>query len=167
MKKKIVSFLLAFFCALGVVAGCGNTTASSSTESNNENAALTVSETAEKIDYAGQATLDLDADSQTIEVTVKTFIDGDTTHFNAEGFNADNLLKARYAAVNTPESTGKLEEWGKAAARFTRTTEPSLRRSAQLKKSSPNTSSYIEKSSLTILSKSGIFIFAPKRSTNR
>ncbi len=121
MKKKIVSFLLAFFCALGVVAGCGNTNASSSTESNNENAALTVSETAEKIDYAGQATLDLDADSQTIEVTVKTFIDGDTTHFNAEGFNADNLLKARYAAVNTPESTGKLEEWGKAAARFTRT----------------------------------------------
>ena len=30
------------------------------------------------------------------------------------------MLKARYLAVNTPESTGKIEEWGKAASRFTR-----------------------------------------------
>ena len=29
-------------------------------------------------------------------------------------------MKARYLAVNTPESTGKIEEWGKAAARYTR-----------------------------------------------
>ena len=56
-----------------------------------------------------------------MEVTVKSYIDGDTTHFNAPGFNAQNTFKARYAAVNTPESTGKLEEWGKKAARYTRT----------------------------------------------
>ena len=82
-------------------------------------AAITAAAETTKIDYAGQAVLDFDADTQTIEVTVKTFVDGDTTHFHAEGF-PENLLKARYAAVNTPESTGKLEEWGKTAARFTR-----------------------------------------------
>ena len=30
------------------------------------------------------------------------------------------MLKARYLAINTPESTGKIEEWGKAASKFTR-----------------------------------------------
>ena len=54
-------------------------------------------------------------------VTVKSFIDGDTTHFLVpEDVNPEGVLKARYLAVNTPESTGKIEEYGKAASRFTR-----------------------------------------------
>lgn len=54
-------------------------------------------------------------------VTVKSFIDGDTTHFFVPGdVNPEGVLKARYLAVNTPESTGKIEEYGKAASRFTR-----------------------------------------------
>ncbi len=118
MKKTLLSLLLTLFCAFGAVSVGVNETLFAAAETETQEIVSTESE---PIDYAGQATLDLSADSQTMEVSVKTFIDGDTTHFNAPGFNADNLLKARYMAVNTPESTGKLEEWGKKAARFTRT----------------------------------------------
>ena len=73
------------------------------------------------VDYAD--TLELDMTSETIkqEVTVKTFIDGDTTHFFVpDEVMANGVLKARYLAVNTPESTGKIEEYGKSASKFTR-----------------------------------------------
>ena len=66
---------------------------------------------------------DIEPSSDTLkqEVTVKSFIDGDTTHFFVpEEVNPEGVLKARYLAVNTPESTGKIEEYGKAASRFTR-----------------------------------------------
>ena len=54
-------------------------------------------------------------------VTVKTFIDGDTTHFYVPtSLMETGVIKARYLAVNTPESTGKIEEWGKAASKFTK-----------------------------------------------
>ena len=54
-------------------------------------------------------------------VTVKSFIDGDTPHFSVPAqVHHEGVLKARYLAVNTPESTGKIEEYGKAASRFTR-----------------------------------------------
>ena len=44
-------------------------------------------------------------------VTVHTFIDGDTVHFNVpESVNETGVLKARFLAVNTPESTGRVEE---------------------------------------------------------
>ena len=113
MKKTALSLILTLFCAFGVSAFFGGAASKEAT--------LTASaETAvEKIDYAGQAVLDLNADSTTIEVKVKTFVDGDTTHFYAEDF-PNGVLKARYAAVNTPESTGKIEEWGKKASKFTR-----------------------------------------------
>ena len=53
--------------------------------------------------------------------TVKTFVDGDTTHFNMpENSISGNVLKARYLAINTPESTGQIEEWGKKASNFTK-----------------------------------------------
>ena len=54
-------------------------------------------------------------------VTVHTFIDGDTVHFNVpESVNETGVLKARFLAVNTPESTGRVEEYGKAAAAYTK-----------------------------------------------
>ena len=60
-------------------------------------------------------------DTRKQAVTVKSFIDGDTTHFFVpEDVNPEGVLKARFLAVNTPESTGKIEEYGKAASRFTR-----------------------------------------------
>ena len=61
------------------------------------------------------------ADTLKQEVTVKSFIDGDTTHFFVpEDVMEGGVFKARYLAVNTPESTGKIEEYGKAASSFTR-----------------------------------------------
>lgn len=112
--KKVLSIFCTLCCALGFLVG--NVGATS-----NEVAHVSAEEqSSEWIDYAGQAVLNEDADSQTMEVTVKAFIDGDTTHFHAEGWGNENIYKARYAAVNTPESTGKLEPWGKTAAKFTR-----------------------------------------------
>jgi len=73
------------------------------------------------VDYASQLTLDQSSGTLQIEATVRYFIDGDTTHFYVDpSICTDGILKARYLAINTPESTGKIEEWGKAAAAFTR-----------------------------------------------
>lgn len=73
------------------------------------------------VDYAAGVKLDRTSGTLQIEATVKSYIDGDTTHFYVdESVCTDGILKARYLAINTPESTGKIEEWGKAASKFTR-----------------------------------------------
>lgn len=65
--------------------------------------------------------LDMTSDTLKQEVTVRSFVDGDTTHFYvSESVVSGGILKARYLAINTPESTGKIEEYGKAASNFTR-----------------------------------------------
>lgn len=75
----------------------------------------------EVVDYVSQLKLDMSTETLKQEVTVKTYVDGDTTHFYVpESVMETGVLKARYLAVNTPESTGKIEEYGKAAARFTK-----------------------------------------------
>ncbi len=73
------------------------------------------------IDYASQVKLDMKGANNTVEVKIKQLIDGDTTHFYIDdaSFEGD-VIKARYLAVNTPESTGQIEEWGKTAANFTK-----------------------------------------------
>ncbi len=72
-------------------------------------------------DFASEVKLNMRSETVKQEVTVHTFVDGDTTHFNVPESLSDNgVLKARYLAVNTPESTGKIEEWGKKASSFTR-----------------------------------------------
>ncbi len=74
-----------------------------------------------KVDIAGQVLLNMHSDTFKQEVTVKTFIDGDTTHFFVpESVVETGVLKARYLAINTPEVTGKIEEYGKKAAEFTK-----------------------------------------------
>ena len=83
--------------------------------------AFAQAEQADFIDYAAQ--LDFNRASETVkaEVTVKTFVDGDTVHFHVDEQICDSgVLKARFLAVNTPECTGKIEEYGKKAAAFTR-----------------------------------------------
>lgn len=72
-------------------------------------------------DYAAQLQLNKASETVKAEVTVKTFVDGDTTHFNVPtDVAASGVLRARYLAVNTPEITGKVEEYGKRAAAFTK-----------------------------------------------
>lgn len=76
----------------------------------------------EVVDYVANTKLDMASESLKIEVTVKTFIDGDTTHFYLDDTTAfpEGFAKVRYLAIDTPESTGKIEEWGKSAASFTK-----------------------------------------------
>lgn len=75
----------------------------------------------EWVDYVSQVKLDMTSDRLRQEVTVHQFVDGDTTHFNVPtSIAANGILKARYLSINTPESTGAIEEWGKAASKFTR-----------------------------------------------
>ena len=73
------------------------------------------------LDYASQVKLDMSSPTLKQAVTVKTFVDGDTTHFFVPtSLLSSGVLKARYIAINTPESTGKIEQYGKAASNFTK-----------------------------------------------
>lgn len=74
------------------------------------------------VDYVADTKLDMSSESLKIEATVKTYIDGDTTHFYVDDTSAfpEGFVKARYLAIDTPESTGKIEAWGKTAASFTK-----------------------------------------------
>ena len=86
----------------------------------------------ELIDYVANVKLDMNSDRVRTEATVRTekrngeevfigFIDGDTTHFTVPKTVTDTgVLKARYIAINTPESTGQIEPWGKKASNFTK-----------------------------------------------
>ncbi len=75
----------------------------------------------EFIDFAATLKLDQTTNSLKTKATVHTYVDGDTVHFNVPAsVESTGLLKARFLAVNTPESTGKIEEYGKAASKFTR-----------------------------------------------
>ena len=76
---------------------------------------------AEPVDYAGQFPFNRGSETVKAEVTVKTYVDGDTVHFYVdEQVVGSGVLKARFLAINTPECTGKIEEYGKKAAAFTR-----------------------------------------------
>lgn len=53
--------------------------------------------------------------SERIDVTLNKCVDGDTAWFNLE----NKKIKARFLAIDTPESTNKIEEYGKEASKFT------------------------------------------------
>ncbi len=125
MKRRVYALLAALCIALGCLTGCNSTTPAqtdpvgSQGDSTGETQGAGTS--VEAIDYAASVALDMDSDTLKQEVTVKAYIDGDTTHFYVPTDVVDTgLLKARYLAVNTPESTGKIEEWGKKASSFTK-----------------------------------------------
>lgn len=110
---KFLSLLLLLCIVIGCVVSCDNNTTDNETE--------TEGEQLEWVDYASQAKLDMSSSTIKQEVSVKQFIDGDTTHFNVPTSVVSNgILKARYLAINTPESTGQIEEWGKAASNYTK-----------------------------------------------
>ena len=144
MKKIIKSFLIIFlglFVLVGLF-GCesnvtptpddnqsnqNNNNNQENNQNNNENNNQGTedpnggTELGDAVDYAASVKLDLNSSTKKIQVTVKTFVDGDTTHFNVPtSFLETGVLKARYLAINTPESTGKIEEYGKTASNFTK-----------------------------------------------
>ncbi len=112
--KKLFKSMIALLCAFLLVvpvlcAGCGESEI-------------------ELIDYVSSLTLDMTSNTKKQEVEVKLYIDGDTTHFDPINPTAEDreqfdktqgYIKARYIAIDTPESTGAIEEWGKKASNFT------------------------------------------------
>lgn len=112
MKFNRLLFILLIVClTVSTLASC-NTLGEQDPDGN---------ELPEWVDYVSQVKLDRNSGTLQIEATVKSYIDGDTTHFYVDpSVCADGVLKARYLAINTPESTGKIEEWGKAASKYTR-----------------------------------------------
>ena len=116
---RVLSLLVVLSLTVCVFAGCGETSGNDTTETTG--APVETTAPAEVIDYASSVTLDMSSETLKAEVTVKTYVDGDTTHFYVdESVDSSGVLKARYIAINTPESTGKIEEYGKAASNFTK-----------------------------------------------
>lgn len=95
-----------------LMSGCGDNNAGTETGDSQQQ---------DSVDYASSIQFDESSNTAKAEVTVKTFVDGDTTHFYVpKDVMPSGVLKARYLGINTPESTGKIEEWGKKASRFTK-----------------------------------------------
>lgn len=116
--KKLFAILLVICLAIGCFAGCQQEETKPTTTANNK---PSDNSGEDFVDYVSQTKLDMTSDTLKLEVTVRSYIDGDTTHFNVPHDVGDNgTLKARYLCVNTPESTGKIEEWGKKASNFTK-----------------------------------------------
>lgn len=109
---KVSALLLTLATLLSCFAGC-------------RNEALPVEEKNDKqvefVDYASSVQLNKNSFTAKLEVTVKNFVDGDTVHFNVPtSVMPEGVLKARFLAINTPESTGKIEPYGKAASNYTK-----------------------------------------------
>ena len=127
MKRSLL-FLLILVVALTVLVACGeNGETTQDVTTTLPDTTVTTAETTTEhvhIDYAAMVKPGDDSVSvKQIVRGVHSYIDGDTTHFDvSELVNGSNVVKARYLAVNTPESTGKIEEWGKAASTFTKET---------------------------------------------
>jgi hypothetical protein len=137
MKNKVLK-LLSLITLLGVV-GCNNNITSSTVTSGTSSDVVSqetsatsgtssdvvsqeTSSEAEFVDYASNLKLDLTSTRKRCEATLKCGIDGDTSHFyvDIEGSGIEKgVLKARYLGIDTPESTGRVEPWGKVASLFT------------------------------------------------
>lgn len=115
--SKILVLLLAICLVTGCFAACNQTTPPANDGTgDSQNGA-----TEEFVDYASTVKFDPNSGRASAQVTVKTFVDGDTTHFNISDPSFEGgVLKARYLGVNTPESTGQIEPWGKKASNFTK-----------------------------------------------
>lgn len=109
MKKLILIILTGIFTL--TIAGCSSE--SVTPESN------------DFIDYHETITLEASYEGKNFltdgigEVELVRNVDGDTAHFSNVGSNTS--FSVRFLACNTPESTGKIEEWGKAASNYTAT----------------------------------------------
>ncbi len=119
-SRKILSVLFAAMMALPVffVAACGE-------EKKPDDGGDPTGGEPAKVDYVKALHLDMESNTKKLEVTIKNngLIDGDTTYFDppadARSQFKGGYIKARYCAVNTPESTGKIEKWGKTASNYT------------------------------------------------
>ena len=117
MKKfsRLLSLLLALVLLAGIIVACGEG------EGEETSSPAGSEEIGEFVDLAATVKFDPNSGRAYTEATVKTYVDGDTTHFNVPTSIIDTgVLKARYLGINTPESTGQIEPWGKKASNYTK-----------------------------------------------
>ena len=132
--KKSSLILKALLIGVGslYLLSCTKTAPSNSSGDNSQ----TTSETSDPypgdenwVDYVFDGTVSLDLEYANHDFytdgigqfTLKTAIDGDTAHFTpAVDSTGQGTMKARFYGIDTPESTGKVQPYGKAASRFTK-----------------------------------------------
>ena len=113
--RRLLATLLLSACGVGVLTACGESEPAGEPTKGDKN----------WVDYTknGSVKLGLDYKSRSFwtdgveQVTLKTAIDGDTAHF---GTSTGETLKARFYGIDTPESTGAIQEYGKAASNYTK-----------------------------------------------
>lgn len=71
------------------------------------------------------------------QVNLKSTIDGDTAHFTMVGNTTP--IKSRFYGIDTPESTGSVEPYGKAASNFTKEKLVNASENGTIVVSSPST----------------------------
>lgn len=100
---RSTTFILVFLLAL-VFVGCGQPDE------------ITVEETDNlklELDYAGKSFIN----DGIGKVVLTQSVDGDTAHFR--DIKTGETFTSRFLMINTPESTGKIDPWGKKASEFT------------------------------------------------
>lgn len=124
---KPATKLFTLLLALSMLAGCfvacdsGKTPEETTADGSAAESVTQGEANMEFVDYASTVKFDPDSGRASATVTVRTFVDGDTTHFNISDPAFDGgILKARYLGINTPESTGQIEPWGKKASNYTK-----------------------------------------------
>lgn len=117
-KKRL---LLSLLLSLTALVSCGETIGDVSSNVIDQNSSETSISDAEPefIDYAANFKYDTTSNRVSEIVTVKNYVDGDTVHFNSKN-GKNGVLKARFLGIDTPESTGKVQNWGKTASNFTK-----------------------------------------------
>ena len=132
MKKQSLLLLLSLATVVGLVScrsGAGNSNTSGSNQGDVSSSSTSSNVPKEFVDYAGNGTVRLSLDytghnfwTDGIEqVALYQTIDGDTAHFTTKQKNSkgDTILKSRFYGIDTPESTGKVQPWGKPASKYT------------------------------------------------
>ena len=117
--KKLVLKTLCLGALLFGAVGCNNSGGSSEPKKGDKNWVDYV--------YNGDVKLELDYTNRDFYVDgvgqfeLKTAIDGDTAHFTPlKDTTSQGTMKARFYGIDTPESTGKVQEYGKPASNFTK-----------------------------------------------
>ncbi len=113
---RVLSLLLALLLSLSALAAC---------QRGQDEESWDYVRSAELPDFATRVRLNtqnLDSDFDKTGrgyVTINLCIDGDTAHFWNN--SKSEVIKVRFIGIDTPESTGKVEPWGKPASIYTKT----------------------------------------------
>ena len=133
---KILSKLFTLVLTIGMLGGCAPTTSEPTTVTPPESTGpttVTGPNMEDFVDYVhtdtrARLTLDyknLDGSSRNFftdgigQVELRNAIDGDTAHFNPVNATGNEYIKTRFYGIDTPESTGQIQLWGKSASKFT------------------------------------------------